>query len=191
MGALARNALHLRGLALYFAVLVAAVAFSTRAVQPVLFAAAAAAVPLLLGLAYAWAVARTTTYTVTTARVVIRMGIAVPITLNLPYADVQSAGLRQQRDGTGDIALDMADRTRHLSWFLLWPHARPMRLGRPQPLLRGLRDAEPASRLLSQALADSIGEAPANTAAMQVPLAQTPRLVDTEGRHHGTTTVAA
>ena len=101
-----------------------------------------------------------TTYTITTHRVLIRMGIALPMTLNLPYAEVETAGLRVRADGSGDIALKLADQGRKLSWFLLWPHARPFRFGKAEPLLRALSDGERAGAILSEALAKS-SETPA------------------------------
>ena len=43
--------------------------------------------PLAIGIAlvFAWASARTTVYTITNRRVVMRFGIALPMTLNLPF----------------------------------------------------------------------------------------------------------
>ena len=103
----------------------------------VLRAACAASVPLLLGVAYAWAVARGAFYTITTHRVVLKMGVAFSITLNLPFAQIESAGLLMRRDGSGDIALRFVEGTRGLGWFILWPHARGWRLARGEPMLRG------------------------------------------------------
>ena len=156
--------------------------------------------PLLLGLLYAWGTSRVTTYTITTHRVLIRMGIALPMTLNLPYAEVESAGLRVQRDGSGDIALKLADKGRKLSWFMLWPHARPWRFGKAEPLLRGLVDGEQAGAILARALADATGsEGAGGTASQgrsqfppsQLTLARTSDSVDIAPRKHGMTNVPA
>lgn len=186
--AIARHALHLRGLAVYFGllvlwVLVSATLHGGPVLLPTAKAAAAAALPLALGLLYAWGVARSTTYTVTSSRVLIRMGIALPLTLNLPFAEITSADITNRADGTGDIALTLVDAGRKLSWFLLWPHVRPFRMGRAQPQLRGLADAASAGQTLSRALALS--------ADMDVPLAKTFGTVDSGAHHHGATTVTA
>ena len=79
-----------------------------------------------LGIIYglAWVQARTTTYTLTTARVVLRIGAALPVTFNLPFAQVGAASLDLRRDGTGTIALDTLGETR-ISVLVAWPHVRP------------------------------------------------------------------
>ncbi len=188
---LARNALHLRGLALYSAAIVAAVGLSGvvegeapgRIAFEVLRAAGVASVPILLGLAYAWAAARGAFYTITTHRVVLKMGVAFSITLNLPFAQIESAGLLTRRDGSGDIALRFVPGTRGLGWFILWPHARGWRLARGEPMLRALLDAERAAQILSRALAAS--------ADMAIPVSEPTNLVDTGGRNPGVTPTTA
>ncbi len=185
--ALARDALHLRGLALYLGALVAAVGVSAayRGAPPVeialdtVRAAGFAAVPLLLGLAFAWAAARASAYTITDHRVVMRLGVALPMTLNLPFAKIASAGLRPRSGGTGEIRLDVIGQDR-MSWMVLWPHAR---IGRAAPVLRGLHDAERAGQILARALAASV-DAP-------VPLAPSARTVETAGQARGVSTAAA
>lgn len=149
---LARRAYHVGALALYFAVLVAWVAAASGSVHATARAAglALAALGLLAGLA--WLTARTTLYTVTNRRVVMRFGVAVPITLNLPFAAIHAAGARVHADGTGDLALSMAV-PRGLSWPVLWPHARPWRLSRPEPVLRAIPDAAQVAQVLARALA--------------------------------------
>ena len=79
-------------------------------------------------------------YTLTSERLVIRSGVALPMMVNIPIEQITAADMRVYRDGTGDIVLTpVADRKLH--WVLLWPnvsawYSRPIR-----PLLRGL--AEP------------------------------------------------
>ncbi|MEJ1936547.1 photosynthetic complex putative assembly protein PuhB, partial [Nostoc sp. NIES-2111] len=72
--------------------------------------------------AFAYAVARTTVYTVTNRRVVMRFGVALPMTVNLPYSQIDGASLRNLGEGFGDIPLVLAS-NRGLSWMVLWPHA--------------------------------------------------------------------
>ena len=58
-------------------------------------------------------VTKATVYTVTSARVAMRIGVAVTLTLNLPYRWIESADVRRRRDGSGDIALTMKGDTRY------------------------------------------------------------------------------
>jgi hypothetical protein len=89
-------------------------------------------------------------YTLTTKRVVMRIGIVLTVTFNLPFRQVESAGLRRHKDGTGDIPLVLAQGQR-IAWLQLWPHARPLMLRRPQPMLRSLPLPEHVAQMLTQA----------------------------------------
>ena len=190
--AVARNALHIRGLSMYFAALVAWVAIhgATRG-DPLAEvaidigrAAGASAVPLGLVALYAWGAARSATYTITNRRVTLRMGIAVPMTVNLPFVKIDGVSIKLQGDGTGDIALRLAPDTRTgLGWAVLWPFARPGHFKNPEPLLRGVADAEAAGQILSRAIAAS-ADAPA-------PVALSSDLMDNARRQSGVATVAA
>ena len=164
---LTRRVFHVRGLFIYFGILVAyatANSFSRGgsladvALDAAKFAGLAL-VPLALLTLYAWATARATTYTVTNRRVAIRMGIAMPMTLNLPFARIDGAAFRPARDGTGDITLQMAKGDR-VAYLVLWPHARPWHVARTEPMLRAIPHAEKVAQLLSRALAAS-ADAPA------------------------------
>ena len=162
-----RRVFHLRLLAAYFAAILLwsaagslgrGVAAGDVALSALRFAALAA-VPLgLLGL-YAWGIGRTTLYTVTNRRVAIRFGVALPMTVNLPFARIDGAGFRPARDGSGDIALQLTAGDK-VAYLVLWPHARPWRLARPEPMLRALPDAAAVAQVLSRALAAS-ADAPA------------------------------
>ena len=182
-----KDALHLRGLALYSAVLVASVAgaeiwrgaAAAEVALDTARAAGAASIPILIGLAYAWLAARAATYTITDRRVVMRLGVALPMTINLPFSQIASAALRPRSDGTGEIRLQL---TGHggLSWIMIWPHAR---VGRTAPTLRALKDADRAGQVLGRALAASV-DAP-------IPLAPDARVSDSASESHGSNTVAA
>ncbi|WP_227271368.1 photosynthetic complex putative assembly protein PuhB [Roseobacter weihaiensis] len=120
--------------------------------------AVGAAVPfMILGLVtcglltlVAVAQARATMYTVTDARVVMRIGAALTITLNIPYVQVSNAMLDLRKNGTGTIALETMGDTR-LSYLVCWPHVRPWFIKEPQPALRCIPDAEKVAALLSEA----------------------------------------
>lgn len=110
---------------------------------------AVAAVGVLSLIAYA--TAKTTVYTITNRRVAMRIGVALTLTLNLPHRWIVSADLRLNPDGTGDIPLSLGGADR-LGWLILWPHARPWRLKRPEPMLRAVPDAGRVAVLLADAL---------------------------------------
>ncbi len=109
--------------------------------------------------AFAYLVARTTVYTITNRRVIIRFGIAFPITLQVPFSKIESAGLHVWSNGAGDIALSVMPGVK-ISYFILWPHARPWHFSRTQPMLRGVPNAAAVAQILSRALALSAAEAP-------------------------------
>lgn len=108
------------------------------------------AAALLTGLAYLSA--RTTVYTITSKRVVMRIGMAISVSLNLPFAQIDGAALRLFANGSGDIPLRITDKER-VAFFMLWPHARPLHFRHPQPSLRCIPDADRVASLLAAALA--------------------------------------
>jgi hypothetical protein len=157
---LARSALHLRPLAIYFglaAVVEGVAAWSGHWTWMETFSALAvlaASAGAVFGLAWAFAalVSRTTLYTITSRRVVMRIGIALPMTLNVPFAIVAAAGLRLHRDDSGDLPLTLGGNGR-VGFLHLWPHARPWRVARPEPMLRCVPEAQQVAAILSRALA--------------------------------------
>ncbi len=175
--ALALRALHARKVGIYFVVLAAwsalAALYDDRGATA---AAAVAATQLLLGAlaagmlaGIAWLTTRATVYTITTERVVIRFGIALTMSINLPLRVIQSAGLRRHRGGTGDIPLGLAPGER-VSYLILWPHVRPWRLRHVEPMLRCIPEAETVARVLAGALARRHGVA-ATVATPAAPVA--------------------
>ncbi len=106
---------------------------------------------LLVGMA--WLMARTTVYTITDRRVVMRVGIVLSISFNLPFSQIESAGWRAHGRG-GDIVLSLAGSTR-IAYLHLWPHVRPWHLRRTQPMLRALADAPAVAAVLAQALREA------------------------------------
>lgn len=156
---LARNTFHLPALSVYFGVFIVArglmvLGGGKSVAQAVLasmtVAPLAAACLATLGL-FAWLNARATVYTITSKRVVMRFGVAFPITFNLPFKQLASASLQARRDGEGDIALELAGKDR-LAYLHLWPYARPWRFSKAQPMLRSIPDAQATSALLGEAV---------------------------------------
>lgn len=178
--ALALRAYRVRALAAYFAILAGARGVWTLATGgPVGEAASNVLGVLLLGAlalgilaAIAYFAARATVYSVTSRRVVIRQGIALPVTLNLPYAAVESAGLHMYGEEVGDVALEPAAGQR-VSYAAMWPHVRPWKYRNPQPTLRAIPDARRVAALLTQAYAAAVAGTQVNAAATAEPA--TPR----------------
>lgn len=147
---LARDAFKTRWIAAYFGGLL-----GWAAIEGNWSGAAMTAVVGALGLGglhlLAWLAARSTVYTLTNRRIVLRFGIALNKCINLPLAAISSAGLKRNADGTGDIPLTLSQAHR-LGYAQFWPHARPWKLARPEPMLRSLPDAAAIAERLSRAL---------------------------------------
>lgn len=159
---LAVHALHARKALWYFlglAVLQAAVRLGSgsslaEAARPFLWLIplGLVAAGLLAGIAYASA--RTTVYTITSKRLALRIGIALPITINLPFKVIDGASVRVYGDGAGDIPLKLNGGER-VPYMILWPHARPFHFRHPQPCLRAIPNADKVASILAAALASN------------------------------------
>lgn len=155
----ARHVLHVRKMAVYFALLLAAnvvhlMSSGQTFIAAVLhsrapFALACTALAVLVGIA--WLAARATVYTVTTHRIVIRHGIALPMSLNLPFSVIESAAVRAYSAGGGEIAFKLM-RGERVGYLLTWPHVRRWHLLQPQPSLRALVDVQEAAQATAAAL---------------------------------------
>ena len=99
----------------------------------------------------AWLNGRVTIYSITTRRVLIRFGVALQVTMNLPFVQVREANVALGRDGVGDIPLALRD-TRRVGYLTLWPHVRPWRIAAPEPMLRSVPDAARVAALLGAAM---------------------------------------
>jgi hypothetical protein len=162
---IANHVLHAKPLALYCAIVIGWVVISgasnglsalsvlqSLAIPLVLVGALFA---ILLGLAYG--LARSTIYTITNRRVVMRFGMAIPITINLPFSKIETAALKKHGDGSGDIPLALKGNDK-LAWLHLWPHTRPWRLTKPEPMLRSLPNVDRVAALLANAMAEAVPE---------------------------------
>ncbi|HQT64850.1 MAG: hypothetical protein B7Z75_08260 [Acidocella sp. 20-57-95] len=103
----------------------------------------------------AWLIARTTTYTITSRRLVITYGIAVPKSVNLPFSRIDAADLRELPEGTGDLSVKLPAATR-LSYILLWPHVRAGAGGRAEPVLRCIAEPQLVANILVNGLSNTI-----------------------------------
>jgi hypothetical protein len=107
------------------------------------------AIGILLMLA--WLVSRTTVYTVTSQRVVMRIGIVLCITFNLPYRAIDAVDMRMNADGTGDISLSLTAGSQ-IAYANLWPHARPWKVQRTQPTLRCIPNVTQTGQILASSM---------------------------------------
>ena len=105
----------------------------------------------------AYVQARAAVYTVTNRRIVLRIGAALTVALNIPYRWIGSADLDLRRSGTGTIALDTIGETR-FSYLVCWPHVRPWSMSRTQPALRAIPDADAVAALLAHAARTRVAE---------------------------------
>lgn len=160
------RAMGLKGVAAYFlGLLLVQLAWGVAAGHPVSGIVFGLAVLLLMaGLGIGllsligWLSARSALYTITSKRVVLRIGIALPMTINIPFAVVESLARREHADGTEDLVLKIM-RPHRLSWVALWPHCRVPRLFSPEPMLRALPVRAGAAQVLARALAAHAGAA--------------------------------
>jgi hypothetical protein len=99
----------------------------------------------------AWATAKSTVYTLTTRRLVIRSGVALTLSVNVPFRKVAGAEMRPLSGGHGDISLKLGGCDR-FSYLMLWPNVRPWRISNPEPTLRALPNAAEVAAQLTEAL---------------------------------------
>jgi hypothetical protein len=159
---LARRAMHTYLVGAYFAILIVWSLLNVATGHTTLAAAlpgigitlgvGAAAVTLLTLLG--WLSARATVYTITNKRIVLRFGIALPKCVNLPFTQIIAADIEVHGDGTGDVPLSVKE-TR-LGFIHLWPHVRPWRVSKPEPMLRSLPEPRMVAHLLADALAVAV-----------------------------------
>ena len=101
---------------------------------------------VVFGLAFAQA--KGSVYTITTARVIIKAGAALPVTYTIPFVRIATARLEVKPGGTGTIAMELTDGAR-ISFLTLWPHLRPGHAKVTQPAFRCIPDAAAVARLLA------------------------------------------
>lgn len=161
---LAINAFHVRKIALYFAAILVLRASlqigDGLAVGDVLIGLVQIAPLALFALAslclIAWLTSKTALYTITNQRIVMRIGIVLTITFNLPFKSIDSVSLRQLSDSDADICLTITKRD-HIAYAHLWPHARPWRFAHPEPMLRAIPQGVEVAKLLATAIAEASG----------------------------------
>ena len=153
---LARESLPLYWVLGYFALLGALRTLSLLGSEPLVRAIAAGMPFVFIGLAvgaglvlFAWVQAKNAVYTITTDRVVMRVGAAITMNVNLPFKWIESADLMVRKDGTGSIVFQTKGEAR-LAYLGLWPHVRPWHMKKTEPSLRCINDAEWVAHLIAQ-----------------------------------------
>ena len=94
--------------------------------------------------------AKTTVYTITNKRIVMRIGAALTVTLNLPFTKIENAALASGSRGFGSIAIDTTQDAK-FSFLVLWPHVRSWHFKKPQPSLRCIPAAPEVAEILANA----------------------------------------
>jgi Bacterial PH domain len=107
-----------------------------------------AAVVFGLMAAFAKAVERTSVYTITNRRVVMRVGVALSASFNLPYAQISGADFRARADGSGDIALVLKP-GHGLSSAVFWPHQKGRVWSPLSPEMICLKDVSTIAAMLA------------------------------------------
>lgn len=157
---MARDVFHLRLLVAYVAFLVCLDAYQAWTKAIPLGKAMHDSVPLAVIIVallanvagIAWLTARNTRYTITTHRMILAYGIALPATLAIPHARIKKIELALGAKHHGDIALGLGSGD-HMPYLKLWPHARPWCLAHPQPMLRCVPQAAVVAGLATRAIA--------------------------------------
>ena len=113
------------------------------------FLALALIVALLL-LLVGFIQAKATVYTITNKRIVMRIGAALTLTLNLPFTEIENAAIASSSKNFGSIAIDTKNDAK-LSFLILWPHVRAWHFKKPQPSLRCIPNATEVAEILANA----------------------------------------
>ena len=98
-------------------------------------------VAIFLLLAISYLISSTTVYSVTDKRVVMRIGIVLNLSLNIPFSKIETAELKAYPDKSGDISLNLVSDNK-IAYLHLWPHCRPWFFSSPRPRLSCLKDVE-------------------------------------------------
>lgn len=153
---LALHVFHVRTLSVYFiAMMLLQLLYllgdpQAHLLMPMLTSLSLSLLALGVITAMAWYSARTALYTLTSKRMVMRIGVVLTLTFNLPLRMVAAASVKPRANGFGDIALKLAGED-HIAWLNIWPHARPWHLKNPEPCLRCIPQALVVGERLLQA----------------------------------------
>ncbi len=151
---------HIRAVATYGVLLTFADLVQAKLHGLTLWPALAAMVPGTLTMlgsvaifaALAWCSARTTHYTITSHRVIMQCGLALPKTISIPLTQIAGVAVRVRADGTGDVTLKPRPGSK-LVFLKLWPFTRPWHFRAPEPMLRDVPGAGYVGSMLGRTVA--------------------------------------
>jgi hypothetical protein len=125
---------------------------------------------IVLGIVYALSrlVATTSWYAITSHRVVLRLGMVFPMSINVPFSILESAGVARFKDGTGQVLLTL-NKANRVAYIALWPHCHVWRFANPQPLLRGLTEPARVGEILATAVAQAAAVDPESRVQRSTP----------------------
>jgi Bacterial PH domain len=153
---LAIEAFHLRALVIYFTLmLLFQINYLTEQPGALNLSAIALSVFMVVMLLssitlWAWMTAKASVYTLTNKRVVMRVGLVLSVTFNLPLRKILAANELHRKNSSSDISLSISEKDR-IAWIHLWPHARPWRLNQPEPTLRCIKEGHIVAQTLKSA----------------------------------------
>ena len=155
---LAIHAFHVRKIAIYFAFMVCVQLINMLGDGlegrdlwgPIVISSSLALLALALLTTCAWFAGKSSLYTFTNKRIVMRIGIVLTLTFNLPYRRIAGASSKDCQRGCQDIALELYPEDR-IGWAHLWPHQKAWHVKHPQPTLRCVPKGEMVSSLLYNA----------------------------------------
>jgi len=105
------------------------------------------AIVVLLSISYL--VSSTTVYSITDKRLVMRIGIVLNLSLNIPFSQVQAAESKAYSDHSGDISIQLTPRNK-IAYVHLWPHCRPWFFSAPRPRISCVKDVETVASVLKE-----------------------------------------
>lgn len=147
---LAATAFHTRSIAIYFALLTVISGVLYGLGSGVTIAVMGVGALLILHV-LAFLYSKNSHYVLTNERLLILTGLTVEKRISVPLSQVGAAHLKLRGQDVGTIALEILGE-RQIGYLVLWPHARPLRFNKPQPLIRVVKDAPEVARLLTQAV---------------------------------------
>lgn len=99
------------------------------------------------------AMARSTTYVISSQRLVFQVGVALPITFNVPLRFIDAASVRLRSSHSGDLILTLR-KGANVKALALWPHSQGWGKDAVQPVMRDLTSValEELKPILAQVL---------------------------------------
>lgn len=98
----------------------------------------------------AYLTSSTAVYTLTNKRVVMRIGIVLTLTFNIPFNQILASDFKKHPDGSGDISFRIDPSTK-IAFIHLWPHCRFKSFAHPEPALKCIENVDDVAVLVHEA----------------------------------------